>query len=36
MISVDAGSREVTRAQRPGLISNPLDRRYRNADMITK
>jgi nucleoside-diphosphate-sugar epimerase len=35
-LSVDDGIRELTQALKSGLISNPLDRRYRNADMIVK
>jgi nucleoside-diphosphate-sugar epimerase len=35
-LSVDDGIRELTQALKTGLISNPLDRRYRNADMIIK
>jgi nucleoside-diphosphate-sugar epimerase len=36
LLSVDDGIREITQALKTGLISNPLDRRYRNADMIIK
>ncbi len=35
-LTVDDGIRELTQALKTGLISNPLDRRYRNADMIVK
>jgi nucleoside-diphosphate-sugar epimerase len=35
-LTVDDGIRELTQALKNGLISNPLDRRYRNADMIVK
>jgi nucleoside-diphosphate-sugar epimerase len=35
-LSVDDGIRELTQALKTGLISNPMDRRYRNADMIVK
>jgi nucleoside-diphosphate-sugar epimerase len=36
VLSVDDGIREITQALKTGMISNPLDRRYRNADMIVK
>jgi nucleoside-diphosphate-sugar epimerase len=35
-LTVDDGIRELTQALKTGLISNPRDRRYRNADMIVK
>jgi nucleoside-diphosphate-sugar epimerase len=35
-LSVDDGIRELTQALKFGLISNPLDRRYRNSDLIVK
>jgi nucleoside-diphosphate-sugar epimerase len=36
VLSVDDGIRELTQALKSGMISNPRDRRYRNADMIVK
>jgi len=35
-LTVDDGIRELTQVLKSGLISNPQDRRYRNADMIVK
>ncbi len=35
-LTVDDGIRELTQALKTGVISNPLDRRYRNADLIIK
>ncbi len=35
-LTVDDGIRELTQALKTGVISNPLDRRYRNADLIVK
>jgi len=35
-LTVDDGIRELTQALKYGLISNPLDRRYRNSDLIVK
>jgi nucleoside-diphosphate-sugar epimerase len=35
-LTVDDGIRELTQALKNGLISNPQDRRYRNADLIVK
>jgi nucleoside-diphosphate-sugar epimerase len=35
-LTVDDGIRELTQALKSGVISNPQDRRYRNADLIVK